>query len=59
LRAVVRQIVFVSGEPDIPGHVYLVERSAAAFAAAGAAVSWMRIEDSETRIVEIAAASEQ
>jgi glycosyltransferase involved in cell wall biosynthesis len=54
---VVHRIVFVSGEPDIPGHVYRVERNAAAFSAAGASVSWMRIVDSETRLAEIATAS--
>jgi glycosyltransferase involved in cell wall biosynthesis len=53
----VHRIVFVSGEPDIPGHVYRVERNAAAFAAAGASVSWMRVEDTAARIAEISAAS--
>lgn len=51
------RMVFISGEPDIPGHVYRVLRNAEAFAAAGAAVSWMRIEDADTRIAEIESAS--
>ena len=51
------RIIFVSGEPDIPGHIYRVERYADAFAGAGASVSWMRIDDVEQRIREIATAT--
>jgi hypothetical protein len=54
---VVHRTVFVSGRPDIPGNVYRVERHAAAFAAAGASVSWMRIEDTVARVDEIVRAS--
>ena len=51
------RIIFVSGEPDTPGHFYRVERYVDAFAAAGASVSWMRIDEVLDRIGEFATTS--
>jgi GT2 family glycosyltransferase/glycosyltransferase involved in cell wall biosynthesis len=51
------RVVFISGEPNTPGHIYRVLRNAEAFAATGAAVSWMRIEEADARIAEIETAS--
>ena len=41
------RVVFVSGEAHTPGHIYRVERHAAAVAALGADVHWLRLEDHE------------
>ena len=55
-KPVRHRMIFVSGEPDIPGHVYRVERYADSFAVAGASVSWMRLDEAAPRLGEIAAA---
>ena len=51
------RILYVSGEPDIPGHIYRVERYVEAFATAGASVSWIRVDEIEHQAEEIAKAS--
>ena len=51
------KIIYVSGEPNIPGHVYRVERYAEAFVIAGASVTCMRVDEVEHRIAEIATAT--
>ncbi|MDR3531133.1 MAG: glycosyltransferase [Rhodopila sp.] len=56
-RAVQHRIVYISGEPGIPGHIYRVERYVEAFAAAGASVSWIPIDEAEYRLDEIARAT--
>src|SRR5205814_4915769 len=47
------RLVYISGEPDTPGHVYRVERAAAAAAAVGANVIWMRVEEVSARLGDI------
>ena len=56
-RGGVLRLVYISGEPDTPGHQYRVARSAAAAEALGAVTSWMRIEEIPDRLPEIRAAS--
>jgi glycosyltransferase involved in cell wall biosynthesis len=51
-----RRIVFVSGEPNTPGHSYRIVRAAEAASRLGLIVSWMRIEEAEARGQEISAA---
>jgi glycosyltransferase involved in cell wall biosynthesis/SAM-dependent methyltransferase len=46
-------LVYVSGEPDTPGHLYRVVRPAAAAASLGARTSWMRVEEILVRLGEI------
>jgi O-antigen biosynthesis protein len=48
--------VYVSGEPDTPGHQYRVMRPAAAARTVGIRTSWMRPEQIPERIGEIEAA---
>jgi tetratricopeptide (TPR) repeat protein/glycosyltransferase involved in cell wall biosynthesis len=55
--AVGLRLVYVSGEPDTPGHQYRVARSMAAAEALGACASWMRVEEIPERISEISAAA--
>jgi glycosyltransferase involved in cell wall biosynthesis len=50
------KIVFVSGEPDTPGHHYRVLRNVAAAASIGADVQWISIADVQEKLQEIAAA---
>ena len=50
-------IVYVSGEPNTPGHVYRVTRPAAAAAALGMHTSWMAVEEIPARVAEIEAAT--
>jgi glycosyltransferase involved in cell wall biosynthesis/SAM-dependent methyltransferase len=56
LEASIR-VVFISGEPETPGHIYRVERYAAAALAAGAQASWMRLDEIPGRVSEIGGAS--
>ena len=51
-----RRIVFVSGEPNTPGHTYRIVRAAEAASRLGLIASWMRIEEAEARGQEISAA---
>ncbi len=51
-----RRIVFLSGEPDTPGHVYRVQRLARAAEAAGAVTSWLRVAEIGARRDEIVGA---
>jgi glycosyltransferase involved in cell wall biosynthesis len=46
-------LIYVSGEPDTPGHRYRVVRPAAAAASLGALTSWMRVEEIPARLEEI------
>jgi glycosyltransferase involved in cell wall biosynthesis/SAM-dependent methyltransferase len=48
--------VYISGEPDTPGHQYRVMRSSAAARTLGIQTSWMRPEEIAERIGEIEAA---
>ena len=48
------RIVFLSGEPDTPGHLYRVERAAEAARAAGATALVLRPEQVAARLDEIA-----
>ncbi|WP_295458333.1 glycosyltransferase [uncultured Thiodictyon sp.] len=50
------RVVYISGESQTPGHQYRVVRYAESASAVGAAVVVIRIEDSEERMAEIAAA---
>ena len=50
------RVVFVSGEAHTPGHIYRVERHAAAVAALGADVHWLRLEDHENHLALLRAA---
>ena len=54
--ASVPSLVYISGEPDTPGHRYRVVRPAAAAASLGAHTSWMRVEEIPARLAEIEAA---
>jgi glycosyltransferase involved in cell wall biosynthesis len=47
------RVVFISGEPHTPGHVYRVVRFAAAASAAGAQVVALAIPEAQTRLHEI------
>jgi glycosyltransferase involved in cell wall biosynthesis/SAM-dependent methyltransferase len=49
-------LVYVSGEPDTPGHRYRVIRPAMAAESLGARTSWMRVEEIAARMGEIDAA---
>jgi glycosyltransferase involved in cell wall biosynthesis/SAM-dependent methyltransferase len=51
------RLVYISAEPDTPGHQYRVARSAAAAEALGASTSWMRMEEIPERLSEIRAAA--
>jgi O-antigen biosynthesis protein len=46
-------LVYVSGEPDTPGHHYRVLRPASAAESLGARSSWMPVEEIAARITEI------
>jgi glycosyltransferase involved in cell wall biosynthesis/SAM-dependent methyltransferase/uncharacterized protein YbaR (Trm112 family) len=56
-RRDIASLVFVSGEPDTPGHQYRVAHLAAAAEALGAHTSWMRVEEIPERISEIRSAA--
>jgi glycosyltransferase involved in cell wall biosynthesis len=47
------RIVYISGEPDTPGHTYRVERHIDAATLLGHHASWMRVGDVPSRIREI------
>ncbi|MBV9492523.1 MAG: class I SAM-dependent methyltransferase [Verrucomicrobia bacterium] len=47
------RLVYLSGEPDTPGHTYRVAHYVAAAAAAGAETSWMRLDEVPTRLGEL------
>jgi glycosyltransferase involved in cell wall biosynthesis len=49
-------LVYVSGEPETPGHQYRVARQAIAAESLGARTSWMGVEEIAARIGEITAA---
>ena len=49
-------LVYISGEPDTPGHSYRVVRPSTAAESLGARTSWMRVEEIAARIGEIEAA---
>jgi glycosyltransferase involved in cell wall biosynthesis len=51
-----RRIVFISGEPETPGHVYRVVRLAAAAEQLGVVTSWMSVEEAVERRDELLAA---
>lgn len=51
------RLMYISGEPDIPGHQYRVARYAATAEALGAHTSWMRVEEIAERLPEIRAAA--
>jgi glycosyltransferase involved in cell wall biosynthesis/SAM-dependent methyltransferase len=53
----VLRLVFISGEPDTPGHRYRVAHSAEAAEGLGAHTSWMRVEEIPHRISEIRSAN--
>ncbi len=55
-NACVLNLVYISGEPDTPGHVYRVMRPIAALASLGARASWMRADEIPERVHEIGAA---
>ena len=50
------RVLYVSGEPDTPGHRYRVERPAAAARVAGAETIIVPIQDIGSRLAEVAAA---
>ncbi len=50
------RLVYISGEPDTPGHLYRVARPAAAAVQVGARTAWMRVEEIPARLPEIEAA---
>ena len=54
---VANRVIFVSGEPHTPGHLYRVVRQAEAAAQAGWDASWMSIHDAPRRMDEIATAA--
>jgi glycosyltransferase involved in cell wall biosynthesis len=54
---VANRVIFVSGEPTTPGHVYRVVRQADAAAQAGWEASWMPIQQAPRRMDEIATAA--
>ena len=47
------RLVYISGEPNTPGHIYRVARSAAAAQAAGAQTIWIQVKDIPARLAEI------
>lgn len=49
------RLVYISGEPETPGHLYRVVRPAAAAASLGAITSVMRVDEIPARLDEIAA----
>jgi glycosyltransferase involved in cell wall biosynthesis/SAM-dependent methyltransferase len=49
-------LVYVSGEPDTPGHRYRVVRPAATAASLGARTCWMHVQEIPARLKEIEAA---
>jgi GT2 family glycosyltransferase len=49
-------IVFISGEPDTPGHVYRVMRPLAAARTLGRRAGWMSVGECADRLAELAAA---
>lgn len=51
-----RSAVWISGEPDTPGHWYRVARPMAAAAALGVSTTWMRADEVPSRLHEIEAA---
>lgn len=50
------RLVWISGEPETPGHLYRVERYAAAARAAGAEALALRLDETPSRLDAIAAA---
>ncbi len=50
------RIVFISGEPDTPGHIYRVLRPLASAASLGARTSWMAVQEVPDRLAEIESA---
>jgi GT2 family glycosyltransferase/glycosyltransferase involved in cell wall biosynthesis len=50
-------VLFISGESHTPGHIYRVLRQMEVVVAAGRDAAWMRIEDADRRMDEIACAS--
>ena len=51
------RLVYVSGEPDSPGHVYRVQRHRDSLAELGARSSWMRVDEVPARTGEIEGAT--
>jgi glycosyltransferase involved in cell wall biosynthesis len=51
-----RRVMFISGEPDTPGHVYRVRRFADAASATGAQVTCLTVPETQTRLREITGA---
>jgi len=51
------RVVYISGEPDTPGHFYRVERCAAAVAALGGHGTCVRIDQIPARLADIEAAT--
>ena len=49
-------LVYISGQPDTPGHHYRVVRPVETAASLGACASWMRVEEIATKLQEIMAA---
>jgi glycosyltransferase involved in cell wall biosynthesis len=49
-------LVYISGEPDTPGHCYRVVRPAATAASLGACACWMPVEEIPAKLKEIEAA---
>jgi glycosyltransferase involved in cell wall biosynthesis/uncharacterized protein YbaR (Trm112 family) len=47
------RLIYVSGEPDTPGHQYRVARPMAAAATLGAQAEWMTVEEIPARLAEI------
>jgi glycosyltransferase involved in cell wall biosynthesis/uncharacterized protein YbaR (Trm112 family) len=56
LSADILSVVWISGEPETPGHTYRVARPLAAAAAIGAHATWMRVDEVSVRLPEIEAA---
>ncbi|HEY0789790.1 MAG TPA: class I SAM-dependent methyltransferase, partial [Chthoniobacterales bacterium] len=50
------RFVYISGEPDTPGHLYRVIRPMEACKALGVETSWMRVTEIPQRLKEVAAA---
>jgi glycosyltransferase involved in cell wall biosynthesis/GT2 family glycosyltransferase/SAM-dependent methyltransferase len=46
-------VVWISGEPETPGHTYRVTRPLAAAAANGARATWMRVDEVSARLPEV------
>jgi glycosyltransferase involved in cell wall biosynthesis len=55
--SVANRVIFVSGEPATPGHLYRVVRAAEAAARAGWDASWMPIQQAPRRMDEIGTAA--